>query len=206
MNKIKIWEYNDASIRTVEFKNEIWWVLADICKVLEYTNPTMILDRLEDDERAKFDLGLPYGEVNIINESGLYSVILRSDKPQAKPFKRWVTHEVLPSIRRTGSYTAPQAHTSEFESLSRRIEVLEQNALLRRVEALESTYDMTECHSVYYKSVEQFPPHIKAAVDCMINKNYCLGAVLDFLDDNNISIPFVTIKKYIKRKADRSGY
>ncbi len=205
VNEIKMWNYNNSNIRTVDIDNEYWWVLADVCNVLELSNPRVVADRLDDDERRKLDLPRQ-GETWFINESGLYSVILRSDKPQAKPFKRWVTHEVLPSIRRTGSYTAPQAHTSEFESLSRRIEVLEQNALLRRVEALENTYDMTECDSVYYKSVEQFPPHIKAAVDCMINKNYCLGAVLDFLDDNNISIPFGTIKKYIKRKADRSGY
>lgn len=206
MNKIEIWKYNDTSIRTIEFGNEIWWVLSDICEILQLSNSRVVAERVDEDERCKFDLPRQ-GETWFINESGLYSVILRSDKPQAKPFKRWVTHEVLPSIRKTGSYTAPQARTSEFESLSRRIELLEQSALLRRVEALENAYDMTECDSVSYKSVEHLPIHIKAAVDCMIDKNYCLGAVLDFLDDNNISIPFCTIKNYIrKRKADRSGY
>lgn len=207
MNEIRMWNYNNNDIRTLEINDELWWVLTDICKVLELTNTSITASRLEEDEVSKLDLGGKTGITNIINESGLYSVILRSDKPQAKPFKRWVTHEVLPSIRKTGSYTAPQARTSEFESLSRRIELLEQSALLRRVEALENAYDMTECDSVSYKSVEHLPIHIKAAVDCMINKNYCLGAVLDFLDDNNISIPFCTIKNYIrKRKADRSGY
>ena len=206
MNKIEIWKYNDTSIRTIEFGNEIWWVLSDICEILQLSNSRVVAERVDEDERCKFDLPRQ-GETWFINESGLYSVILRSDKPQAKPFKRWVTHEVLPSIRKTGSYTAPQARTSEFESLSRRIELLEQSALLRRVEALENAYDMTECDSISYKSVEHLPIHIKAAVDCMINKNYCLGAVLDFLDDNNISIPFCIIKNYIrKRKADRSGY
>lgn len=206
MNKIEIWKYNDTSIRTIEFGNEIWWVLSDICEILQLSNSRVVAERVDEDERCKFDLPRQ-GETWFINESGLYSVILRSDKPQAKPFKRWVTHEVLPSIRKTGSYTTPQARTSEFESLSRRIELLEQNALLRRVEALENAYDMTECDSVSYKSVEHLPIHIKAAVDCMINQNYCLGAVLDFLNDNNISIPFCTIKNYIrKRKADRSGY
>ena len=206
MNKIEIWKYNDTSIRTIEFGNEIWWVLSDICEILQLSNSRVVAERVDEDERCKFDLPRQ-GETWFINESGLYSVILRSDKPQAKPFKRWVTHEVLPSIRKTGSYTAPQARTSEFESLSRRIELLEQSALLRRVEALENAYDMTECDSISYKSVEHLPIHIKAAVDCMINKNYCLGAVLDFLDDNNISIPFCIIKNYIrKRKADRSRY
>lgn len=207
MGNLSVWNYHNSEIRVIEKDGEPWWILADVCKILELSNPSRVAERLDDDEKANFELGLSGGATNIINESGLYSVILRSDKPQAKPFKRWVTHEVLPSIRKTGSYTTPQARTSEFESLSRRIELLEQNALLRRVEALENAYDMTECDSVSYKSVEHLPIHIKAAVDCMINKNYCLGAVLDFLDDNNISIPFCTIKNYIrKRKADRSGY
>lgn len=207
MNNLSVWNYHNSEIRVIEKDGEPWWILADVCKILELSNPSRVAERLDDDEKANFELGLSGGATNIINESGLYSVILRSDKPQAKPFKRWVTHEVLPSIRKTGSYTTPQARTSEFESLSRRIELLEQNALLRRVEALENAYDMTERDSVSYKSVEHLPIHIKAAVDCMINKNYCLGAVLDFLDDNNISIPFCTIKNYIrKRKADRSGY
>lgn len=207
MGNLSVWNYHNSEIRVIEKDGEPWWILADVCKILELSNPSRVAERLDDDEKANFELGLSGGATNIINESGLYSVILRSDKPQAKPFKRWVTHEVLPSIRKTGSYTTPQARTSEFESLSRRIERLEQSALLRRVEALENAYDMKECDSVSYKSVEHLPIHIKAAVDCMINKNYCLGAVLDFLDDNNISIPFCTIKNYIrKRKADRSGY
>lgn len=135
MNELQIWTYDDYEIRAFERNGELWWILSDICRILELSNPSRVADRLDDDEKANFELGLSGGATNIINESGLYSVILRSDKPQAKPFKRWVTHEVLPSIRRTGSYAVPQAHTSEFESLSRRIEVLEQDALRRRVEA-----------------------------------------------------------------------
>lgn len=100
MNELKIFDYNGAQVRTVELNGEPWWVLKDVCDVLEISNPTMVAERLDDDERAKFDLGRQ-GETNIVNEAGLYSVILRSDKPQAKDFKRWVTHEVLPSMCRT---------------------------------------------------------------------------------------------------------
>lgn len=78
-------------------------MLSDVCKVLGLTNPTMVSQRLDEDERSKFNLGRQ-GEATIINETGLYSVILRSDKPEAKEFKRWVTHEVLPSIRKHGMY------------------------------------------------------------------------------------------------------
>ena len=100
MNELRIWNYNNsAEIRTVMIDNEPWFVLVDVCKVLELSNPTVVASRLEPDERSKFNLGRQ-GETTVINESGLYSVILRSDKPQAKPFRKWVTAEVLPSIRK----------------------------------------------------------------------------------------------------------
>ena len=120
MNNIDVWKYNDTTIRTIAVKNEIWWVLKDVCDVLELSNSRIVADRLDEDERRKFDLPRQ-GETWFINESGLYNVILRSDKPQAKPFKRWITHEVLPSIRQIGSYSTLQASVSDFVSLSRRI-------------------------------------------------------------------------------------
>ncbi len=103
MNELTIFNYGESPIRTMQQNGEIWWVLADVCAVLGLSNPTMIAGRLDDDERAKSDLGRQ-GSGWIINEPGLYSVILRSDKPEAKQFKRWVTHEVLPAIRKTGNY------------------------------------------------------------------------------------------------------
>lgn len=202
MNELQILNYNNEKIRIVEVNNELWWVLKDVCQVLKISNPTMTASRLDNDEVTKFDLGSRVGITNIINESGLYSVILRSDKPQAKPFKRWVTHEVLPSIRKTGSYSHPQARASDFESLTRRIEALEKEAVQRRVETLENIYRYNEAERIDCKTVEQLPPHIRAAVDCMIDRNCCIGAVLDFLDDNNVWISFKSVKKYIeKRKA-----
>lgn len=103
MNELQIFSYGDIPVRVIEQDGELWWVLADVCGVLNLTNPTVVASRLDDDERAKSNLGRQ-GEGTIINESGLYKVILRSDKPGAKKFTRWVTHEVLPSIRKTGSY------------------------------------------------------------------------------------------------------
>lgn len=108
MNELQIFNYNGNEVRTVQIDGEPWWVLKDVCGVLDLKNPTMIADRLDADEVTKFNLGGLSGETNIINESGLYNVILRSDKPQAKPFRKWVTNEVLPSIRKTGGYQLPQ--------------------------------------------------------------------------------------------------
>ena len=118
-NKIQVWNYESSEIRTVQVNGEPWFVLSDVCKVLELSNPSMAAKKLDDDERTKFDLGLQ-DETTIINESGLYTVVLRSDKPQAKPFRKWVTSEVLPSIRKTGSYTTQ----SQFADLSPQLQFL----------------------------------------------------------------------------------
>lgn len=107
MEELRTWNFEDHEVRTVEIDGEPWFVLADVCKVLELSNPSMAAKKLDDDERTKFDLGRQ-GETTIINESGLYTVVLRSDKPQAKPFRKWVTSEVLPSIRKHGAYMTPE--------------------------------------------------------------------------------------------------
>lgn len=108
MNYLQIFNYKGNEVRTVEKNGEPWWVLKDVCNVLGITNPTVVASRLDSDEVTKLDLGGLSGESNIINESGLYNVILRSDKPEAKPFRKWVTSEVLPSIRKYGAYMTPE--------------------------------------------------------------------------------------------------
>lgn len=109
MNDLKIFSYGEQQVRTVLIENEPWWVLADVCKVLGLTNSRNASSRLDADEKGVHLVDTLRGKqrMTIVNESGLYSVILRSDKPEAKEFKRWVTHEVLPSIRQTGAYAAP---------------------------------------------------------------------------------------------------
>lgn len=106
MNELQIFTYNDTPLRTQEIDGELWWVLKDVCDILGIQKARDVANRLDDDEKGAAQIGTPGGKQNmvIVNEPGLYNVILRSDKPEAKDFKRWVTHEVLPSIRRTGSY------------------------------------------------------------------------------------------------------
>ena len=110
MNDIKTWNYENSEIRTIEKNGEPWWVLADVCRVLELSSPHKIADRLDEDEKGRNLIPTHGGnqEMTVINESGLYNVILRSDKPQAKPFRKWVTSEVLPTIRRHGAYMTEQ--------------------------------------------------------------------------------------------------
>ena len=110
-NKIQVWNYESSEIRTVQVNGEPWFVLADVCKVLELSTPARVAERLEKDEVSQTHTIDRMGreqKATIINESGLYTVILRSDKPQAKPFRKWVTSEVLPSIRKHGAYMTEQ--------------------------------------------------------------------------------------------------
>lgn len=103
MKPLQIFEHEQfGQIRAIEQDDEPWFVAADVCRALEHTNATMALDRLDEDEKSKFGLGLPGGDTWCVNEPGLYSLVLGSRKPEAKAFKRWITHEVLPSIRQTG--------------------------------------------------------------------------------------------------------
>lgn len=97
-------EFESKSVRVVkDDKGEPWFVATDVCEALSVKNATQAVARLDEDERSMFNIGRQ-GEASIINESGLYSLILTSRKPEAKRFKKWATAEVLPSIRKTGSY------------------------------------------------------------------------------------------------------
>ena len=121
-NEIQVWNYESSEIRTVQINGEPWFVLSDVCKGLELSSPHKVAERLDGDEKGRNQIPTLGGvqEMAVVNESGLYTVILRSDKPQAKPFRKWVTSEVLPSIRKHGSYSVQ----SQFADLSPQLQVL----------------------------------------------------------------------------------
>ena len=111
MNDLQIFKYQDSEVRTVEMNGEPWFVLKDVCGILGLGEPHRVADRLDGDERTLSTVTDSIGrqqETTVINESGLYNVILRSDKPEAKPFRKWVTAEVLPTIRKHGAYMTPE--------------------------------------------------------------------------------------------------
>ena len=102
--EVTMFNFDGSDVRVIaDEKGEPWFLAKDICDILGLTNPTMALSNLDEDERAKFNLGRQ-GDANIINESGMYSLVMTSRKPEAKKFKKWVTSKVLPSIRKTGRY------------------------------------------------------------------------------------------------------
>ena len=126
MNELQIFNYHDKEIRTVEKDGEIWWVLKDVCAAFGVTSYRDVAARLDDDEKGVGEIATPGGmqKLTIVNQSGLYSALftmqpykargvpdelIEERKQQLKDFKRWVTHEVLPSIQRTGSYDMGQS-------------------------------------------------------------------------------------------------
>lgn len=102
----KVFNYERNQVRTLTIGEEVWFVAKDVCDVLEIGNPTEALKRLDEDEKDLISTEGFRGLVNIVNEPGLYTLILGSRKPEAKQFKRWVTHEVIPTIRKTGGYVS----------------------------------------------------------------------------------------------------
>ena len=105
-NSLQLFQNTDWKVRVVMRDGEPWFVAKDVCECLDLGNPSQAIARLEDDERwlISNEALRANGETAVVSEPGLYSLVLGSRKPEAKAFKRWVTHEVLPSIRKTGGY------------------------------------------------------------------------------------------------------
>lgn len=105
--------HNEYNVRIIDLNGELWFVASDVASALDYRMASDMTRFLDDDEKGTHNLRTPSGsqDLTIINESGLYSAILKSRKPEAKKFKKWVTSEVLPSIRKTGKYEAPKPIT-----------------------------------------------------------------------------------------------
>lgn len=113
----QLFQYNGNQVRTVSIDGEPWFLVKDVCDILELTNQGNAVARLDEDEKQTIRLTDTLSRnpnMTIVNEPGLYSLINRSRKPEAKVFQRWVNHEVLPSIRKTGSYSVQQLTPSEI--------------------------------------------------------------------------------------------
>ena len=136
-----------GQVRTMTIEGSPWFVAADVCRVLEIANPRDAVTRLDDDEKNTVVLtdGIP-GNPNktIVNEPGLYTLVLGSRKPQAKAFKRWITHEVIPQIRKTGGYIPVESKDDEVTTLSKALEIASRtlkmkDSILQEREQLIST-------------------------------------------------------------------
>lgn len=137
MNEMTVFNYEADEVRMININGDPWFVAKDVCDVLELVDVSGSLNKLDSDEKLIRSL---YGsgqsrDVWTVNESGLYTLIMRSNKPEAKKFRRWVTKEVLPSVRKTGSYSvsAPKTYIEALESLLE-VEKEKEQLLLSTVE------------------------------------------------------------------------
>ena len=169
MNDLQIFNNEEfGEVRTAVINDEPMFCLIDICKALEIKNATDVAKRLDEDELTRLNLGSRAGETNFITESGLYAVILRSDKPNAKKFRKWVTSEVLPTIRKTGSYNKPMSTAEKIKLLAQGNEELNE-----RVEKVEDKLDSLENDMPLYGcEIEELKNHIsRRAISILDGKN-----------------------------------
>lgn len=207
MNDIQIFQYQDQPVRTVQRDGEPWFVLKDVCAVLGLGTPARVAERLEEDEVSSTHLTDSLGrqqDMTIINESGLYNVILRSDKPEARPFRKWVTSEVLPSIRKTGGYISGQDSLSPEELMAKALMVAQKTLAERdaRISALTVENQILQPKAEYFdqlvdrnlltgfretaKLLEVSP---KRFVDFLLEKKYIYrdqrGKLMPYAEKNN---------------------
>ena len=125
---------NDAfgSVRVVEREGEPWFVANDVCEALDIANVSDAINSLDEDEKTTIGNNDTLNDFNglrkdsrLVSESGLYSLIMRSRKPEAKAFKRWITHDVIPSIRKTGMYGVPKTYAEALRALAAEVELKE---------------------------------------------------------------------------------
>lgn len=144
MNNLQIFENERfGRVRTIEQNGEPWFIARDVCECLSIGKYRNAVSRLEEDERGSVEMDTPGGRQSLsaVNEYGLYSLVLSSRKPEAKEFKRWITHEVIPAIRKTGGYISGAKEMSDEEIMAKALLIgkrtIEQQQL--RIQNLEVT-------------------------------------------------------------------
>ena len=125
-SELQIFNYNTHEVRTVNKDGDVWFIAKDVCDILELSNSRMAIQELDDDEKGVSTIYTLGGnqEMNIISEAGVYALIFKSRKPEAKQFNRWVRHELLPQVVRTGSY-GEKSHMTHEELNCKRAEFLQ---------------------------------------------------------------------------------
>lgn len=197
MQELKIFENEQfGKVRTLQIEKEPYFVAIDVCNILGLTNPTVAISRLDEDEVTKFNLGGLSGETNIVNEYGLYNLILASRKKEARLFKRWITHEVLPSIRKHGLYATDELLDNPdflIDAITKLKEEREKNLKLQAINSkLEVENEIMQPKAEYF--------------DELVSRNL----LTNFRDTakmlqikENVFIKFLLNKKYIYR--DKKG-
>ena len=165
--------YADAQVRVVVIGGEPWFVLADLCKVLGLARgASQVSDRLDEGVRQTYPLRTAGGMQNatVVSEAGMYEVVIRSDKPEAVAFRRWITAEVLPEIRRTGSYGTPRIDVSSITRLQIAQMLVESETAL--AESLDRNAELVEQHEADRPAVEYVTTHVLVDDDVMLIEDW----------------------------------
>ena len=196
MNELQIFNNEEfGSVRTITKDNEAMFCLTDICKALEIKNSTDVAKRLEEDEVTRLNLGGQSGETNFVTESGLYAVILRSDKPNAKKFRKWVTSEVLPSIRKNGGYIANQEQMTPEQIVANAL-IVAQNIICQKDRQIEEMKPKAEFFDAVADSKTAISMNEVAKV--LNIKGYGRNNLFEFLRNEGILDRFnVPYQKYV---------
>lgn len=182
MNDVTIFRKNEfGAVRAVTLDGEPWFVAADVCRALGLGNSSDVIKRLDEDERTLVSIegasnGLP---VNAVNEPGLYALILGSRKPEAKAFKRWITHEVIPEIRKTGGYIAGQETMDDDQLLANALMVA-QRKIAERNKQLEAANEKIKADAskvLFAETVEKAEGDIlvRQLAKLMVQRGYDIG-------------------------------
>ena len=189
-NKIEVFKNEQfGEIRTALIENEPWFVAVDVCRALEIGNSSQAISRLDADEKMITLIsneGNKRGNPNmtVVNEPGLYTLILSSRKPEAKAFKRWITHEVLPSIRKTGGYITGQEGLSDTELLEKAVLVAQ-----RRIAERD-------------KQIERMKPaQIFADAVCASEQSILVGDLAKLLRQNGIDIGQKRLFEWLRSRS-----
>lgn len=201
MNDIQVFDFEDNAVRVIEKDGEPWFVAADVCRVLDIKNSRDAVADLDDDEKGVVNTDTLGGkqEMRVINESGLYNLIFRSRKPEAKKFRKWVTAEVLPSIRKTGMYVAPEVDVKSADEVRGRddfadlpdrtfqqwINLVRETRLLFGREAARRVWNQSPLPSVGGADpVGAFTPEqAKSALDLVLRTQTADGVVADLVKE-----------------------
>ena len=225
MQELKIFE-NPAfgQVRIVEREGEPWFVGKDVAAALGYQNPQRaIRDHVDDEDKGVTEMVTPGGiqPVPIINESGLYSLVLSSKLPTAKAFKRWITSEVIPSIRKTGGYIAGQAELSPEELMARALMVAQKTLAGRdaRISALTVENQIMAPKAEYFddlvdrnlltsfrETAKQLEIKEKAFIAFLLEKKFIYrdkkGKLMPYAEKNN---GLFEVKECFNEKTQWSG-
>lgn len=191
MNELKIFSNPDfGTIRTIEQNGEPWFVGKDVAEVLGYSDTAQAIRKhVEEEDKGVVEMTTPGGKqpLTVINESGLYSLILSSKLPTAKKFKRWVTSEVLPAIRKHGGYVAGQEHMSDEELMAKALLMAQKTIADRdaRISALQVEVAVAQPKAAYFdelvdrnlltgirETAKELGIKQKVFVDFLLNKKY----------------------------------